>query len=90
MNAFDYKGPSQITKQIMFSHKTSVNSTKSVEKARDNGSDPGTLYGISRKGDESVARYNALRQLGKRKLEVKIAPNEINGERHGNKEDKAA
>jgi hypothetical protein len=66
MNAFDYKGPSEIAKKIMFSHKTSINASKAVEKARDGGTDPGTLYGMSKKADESVARYNALRRLGKK------------------------
>jgi len=66
MNAFDYKGSSQIAKQIMFEHKISVNASKVVEKARDNGTDPGMLHGISRKADESIARYSAIRRKAKK------------------------
>lgn len=66
MNAFDYKGPSQIAKQIMFEHKTSVNATKAVQKARDSGVDPGMLYGISKKADESIAYYNTVRRKAKK------------------------
>jgi len=66
MNAFDYKGSSQIAKQIMADHKTSVNASKAVQKARDMGVDPGMLYGISRKADASIAHYNEVRRKTKK------------------------
>jgi hypothetical protein len=89
MNAFDYSGSSKITKQLAKSHSISKNSSKIVNEARTiKGIDPGTIYGISRSGDESVSRFNAIRsmQLSKSKLQVKLQSNELHGEQRGNKE----
>jgi hypothetical protein len=88
MNAFDYSGSSKITKELAKSHSISKNASKSVNDARTiEGRDPGTIYGISRVGDDSVMRFNALRamQLSKSKLQVKLQHNKSHGERHGNK-----
>ena len=88
MNAFDYSGPSKITKELAYSHRISKNASKSVDEARTiKGTDPGTIYGISRSGDESVNRFNAVRamQLSKSKLQVKLQPNDTHGEQRGDK-----
>ena len=66
MNAFDYKGPSQIAKKIMSDHKISVNASKAVEKARDEGVDLGMIYGISKKADASIAHYSEVRRKTKK------------------------
>jgi hypothetical protein len=87
MNAFDYSGSSKITKELAFSHRVSKSATKSVEDHRKAGVDLGTIHGISRSGDESVNRYNAIRamQLSKSKLQVKLRSNESHGEHCGDK-----
>jgi hypothetical protein len=87
MNAFDYSGSSKITKELALSNRISKAASKCVEDARTAGNDPGTIYGISRNGDESVNRYNAIRamQLSKSKLQVKLQSNDTHGEYRGNK-----
>jgi hypothetical protein len=87
MNAFDYSGPSEITKELANSHRISKAASKSVDDARSTGTDPGTIYGISRNGDDSVNRFNAIRarELLKSKLQVKLQSNDTHGEHRGNK-----
>ena len=88
MNAFDYSGPSTISKELANSHRVSKAATKSVDDARTiKGTDPGTIYGISRNGDDSVNRFNAIRarELIKSKLPVKLQSNDTHGEHRGNK-----
>ena len=91
MSAFDYSGSSKITKQLANSYRISKAASKNVEDARTMGVDPGTIYGISRTGDESVNRFNALRtmQLSKSKLQVKLQSNDTHGEHRGDKETQA-
>ena len=88
MNAFDYSGPSEISKELANSHRISKAASKSVDEARTTkGTDPGTIYGISRSGDESVNRFNAVRalQLNKTKLQVKLQSTDTHGEDRVNK-----
>ena len=88
MNAFDYSGPSEISKELANSHRISKSASKSVDEARTTkGKDPGTIYGISRNGDESVNRFNAARarELIRSKLSVKLQSNDTHGEHRGNK-----
>ena len=88
MNAFDYSVPSKISKELAYSHRISKAASKSVDEARTvKGTDPGTIYGISRTGDESVNRFNAVRarELIKSKLPVKLQSNDTHGEHRGNK-----
>lgn len=87
MNAFDYSGPSKISKELAYSHRISKNASKSVEDARSNGTDPGTIYGISRSGDESVNRFNAVREResARTKLQVKLQSTDTHGEHRGDK-----
>jgi len=88
MNAFDYSGPSKISKELANSYRMSKNASKSVHDARTiEGKDPGTIYGISHKGDDSVNRFNAARarELIRSKLSVKLQSNDTHGEHRGNK-----
>lgn len=88
MNAFDYSGPSKITQELAYSHRISKNASKSVDEARTiKGTDPGTIYGISRAGDESVNRFNAVREreIARTKLQVKLQSTDTHGEHRGNK-----
>ena len=91
MNAFDYSGPSKITQELAFSHRVSKNATKSVEDHRSAGVDLGTIYGISRSGDESVNRFNAVRERenARTKLQVKLQSNDTHGEHRGDKKTQA-
>jgi hypothetical protein len=92
MNAFDYSGPSKISKELAYSHRISKNASKSVDEARTiKGTDPGTIYGISRSGDESVNRFNAVRarESARTKLQVKLQSNDTHGEHRGDKETQA-
>lgn len=87
MNAFDYSGPSEISKELANSHRISKAASKSVEDHRSAGVDLGTIYGISRSGDESVNRFNAVREreIAKTKLQVKLQSTDTHGEHRGNK-----
>lgn len=92
MSVFDYTGPSNIARELETRRKVSRRASQSVEEFRNiKGTDLGTIYGLSHKGDESVNRFNALRamQLSKNKLQVKLSPNESHGDHDGDKEKQA-
>lgn len=70
MNAFDITGASSIASELQQRKRISQGATRTVDIRRREGTDPGRLYGLSKKWDEQLAsdpKYKAVTQLRKTK-----------------------
>jgi hypothetical protein len=70
VNAFDTSGKSTIAKELQVRKRISQGSTRAVDAKRAMGTDPGRLYGLSKKWDErliSDPEYNYLTRREKTK-----------------------
>jgi hypothetical protein len=70
MNAFDTSGKSSIAAELQHRKRISVGATRTVDTRRKQGTDPGRLYGLSKKWDERLSsdpQYNQMTQNKKTK-----------------------
>lgn len=67
MNAFDISGKSSIASELQQRKRISQGATRSVNAKRATGTDPGRLYGLSKKWDERLAADPSYHNLTREK-----------------------